>query len=182
MVTRTRLNIKLYIHCASCYFMGRAQSFLCKLILPRLNIQKLQSTHSVYDSWTEQRLFLAAALTDGFAGVSSCGCAFRWTKSWSACFYKRFLSVTIWKPRTIDKNIFSILCLTTDVSTKVMRKKSVTSARSRRNTSVQPGDRYGVTSRWLYENTSAQSGVRYGVTSRWLYEKTNLAASNKLRA
>ena len=41
----------------------------------------------------------------------------------------------------------SILCLTTDVSTKVMRKKSVTSARSPRNTSAQPGDRYGVTSR-----------------------------------
>ena len=76
---------------------------------------------------------------------------------------------------------FSILCLTTDVSTKVMRKKSVTSARSPRNTSAQPGDLYGVTSRWLYENT-AQPGDRYGVTSRWLYEKTNLAASNMLRA
>ena len=43
--------------------------------------------------------------------------------------------------------VFSILCLTTDVSMKVMRKKSVTSARSPRNTSAQPGDRYGVTSR-----------------------------------
>ena len=42
---------------------------------------------------------------------------------------------------------FSILCLTTDLSTKVMRKKSVTSARSPHNTSAQPGDRYGVTSR-----------------------------------
>ena len=42
---------------------------------------------------------------------------------------------------------FSILCLTTDVSIKVMRKKSVTSARSPRNTSAQPGDRYGMTSR-----------------------------------
>ena len=42
---------------------------------------------------------------------------------------------------------FSILCLTTDVSIKVMRKNSVTSARSPRNTSAQPGDRYDVTSR-----------------------------------
>ena len=47
-------------------------------------------------------------------------------------------------------NNFSILCLTTDLSTKVMRKKSVTSASSPRNTSAQPGDRYGVTSRWLF--------------------------------
>ena len=41
----------------------------------------------------------------------------------------------------LTEDLFSILCLTTDVSTKVMRKKSVTSARSPRNTSVQPGDR-----------------------------------------
>ena len=87
-----------------------------------------------------------------------------------------------WPPLGFRNNYFSILCLTTDVSIKVMRKKSVTSARSPRNTSAQPGDLYGMTSRWLYGNTSAQPGDRYGVTSRWLYEKTNLASSNMLRA
>ena len=40
---------------------------------------------------------------------------------------------------------FSILCLTTDVSIKVMKEKSVTSARAPRKTSAQQGDRYGVT-------------------------------------
>ena len=44
---------------------------------------------------------------------------------------------------------FSILCLTTDVSIKVMQEKSVTSARAPRNTSAQRGDRFGVTSRCL---------------------------------
>ena len=54
--------------------------------------------------------------------------------------------------RSISTNIYiicSILCLTTDISIKVMQEKSVTSARAPLNTLAQPGDRYGVTSSCL---------------------------------
>jgi len=76
-------SVLLYTYVASLIsWVERSRFYGCKLILPRLNIQKLAfQPHGVYDSWIEQGLFLAAALTDGFAGLSSCGAAFRWTKS-----------------------------------------------------------------------------------------------------
>ena len=67
-------------------------------------------------------------------------------------------------------NYISILCLTKDVSTKVMRKKSVTSARSPRNTSAQPGDRYGVTSSCFgKDHDISVAGSRRDVTLQKTY-------------
>jgi len=47
VVTRTRLNVTLYVHGVSCNFVCKAQSFLCKLILPFWTFRSLHSNHTV---------------------------------------------------------------------------------------------------------------------------------------
>ena len=84
---------------------------------------------------------------------------------------------------SLHVSAFSILCLTTDPTHQghEKRKKSVTSARSPRNTSAQLRDRKvweAVTSRFLGNGRSDASCKQYGGVSAW-YKQFSVSASYK---